>query len=227
MIENEIVINNINKSEVARYLGYKDTLPDVAMTKIILECEQELQKIIKPRYCYKVFELEFLEDGVLLKGSELVLKGESISNHLKNCEKAVVMCATLSGEVDKMLRHSESGNMINTIVTDALANVAIEQVCDEVEKIIQSENEEFKLTWRFGVGYGDFPITTQKDFLQVLDAGKRIGVCATESSILTPRKSVTCVIGLSKTDVSSEKSCENCNLRETCQYRKNGTSCKI
>jgi 5-methyltetrahydrofolate--homocysteine methyltransferase len=225
MTDKEIVINNINKNEVARYLGYKDTLPDVAMTKIILECEEKLRKAIKPRYCYKIFELKSVEDGVLLEGTELVLKGESISNHLKDCEKAVVMCATLSGEVDKMLRFTEPQNMINTIVTDALANVCIEQVCDEVEKIIQSENEGYNLTWRFGVGYGDFPITTQNDFLQVLDAGKRIGVCATESSILTPKKSVTCVIGLSKKEINSKKSCDNCNLSETCEYRKNGTSC--
>lgn len=225
MNDKEIVINNINKNEVARYLGYKDTLPDVSMTKIILECEQKLSKLIKPRYCYRVFDVRVIEEGVMLEGSELILKGESISEHLKECEKAVVMCATLSGEVDKMLRYTEPENMINTIVTDALANVAIEQVCDEVEKIIQSENEGYKLTWRFGVGYGDFPITTQKDFLHVLDAGKRIGVCATESSILTPKKSVTCVIGLSKKDIKSEKSCDNCNLSETCEYRKNGTSC--
>lgn len=227
MINREITINNINKNETARYLGYKDSLPDVNMTKLILGCEQDLLKVIEPRYCYKVFELEFEADGVLLKGTELKLMGKSISNHLKGCEKAVIMCATLSGEVDKMLRQSEMGNMINVLIIDALANTAIEQVCDEVEKIILEENEGYKATWRFGVGYGDFPLTTQKDFLEVLDAGKRIGVCATESSILTPRKSVTCVIGLSKNveTVMKEKSCKNCNLYETCEYRKNGTSC--
>lgn len=225
MDNREIVIKNIDKSEAARYLGYKDTLPDVNITKIILQCEMDLLKVIKPRYCYKVFDIDFCDDYVMLKGAELKLCGKSITEHLKGCEKAAVMCATLSGDVDKMLRQNEISGMVQALVIDALANAAIEQVCDAVEEIIMEEFEGYNHTWRFGVGYGDFPLTTQKLLLETLDAGKRIGVCATESCILTPRKSVTCVIGLSKEQVTQEKSCDNCNLKDTCNFRKNGTTC--
>jgi 5-methyltetrahydrofolate--homocysteine methyltransferase len=135
------------------------------------------------------------------------------------------MCATLSGNVDKLLRTNELSNMVNALIIDALANAAIEQVCDEVEKIFLQDFKEYNSTWRFGVGYGDFPLTTQKLLLETLDAGKRIGVCATESCILTPRKSVTCIVGLSKNNVNSVKSCDTCNLKNTCNLRKNGTSC--
>ncbi|MDE6253909.1 MAG: methionine synthase [Lachnospiraceae bacterium] len=221
-----IHIKNINKNEAARYLGYKDTLPDVEMTKIILTCEMELLKIIRPQYVYKIFDITFEEDGVHLVGTALVLKGDSIKNHLKGCTKAAIMCTTLSSDVDKLLRANEISNMVNAIVIDALANAAIEQVCDEVEKIIQEAVPEYCHTWRFGVGYGDFPISTQKIFLDTLNASKQIGVCATESSILTPRKSVTCVLGLSTEKTDKEgKSCENCNLKDTCSFRKSGKTC--
>lgn len=225
MSNSEIIIKNIDKSEAARYLGYKDTLPDVNTTKIILQCETDLLKVIKPRYCYKIFDIDFGENCILLKGAQLSLTGNSITEHLKGCEKAAVMCATLSGDVDKLLRQNEISNMVQALIIDALANAAIEQVCDGVEEIIMQEFEGYSHTWRFGVGYGDFPLTTQKLLLETLDAGKRIGVCATESCILTPRKSVTCVIGLSKEQVNKKKSCDNCNLKDTCQFRKNGTTC--
>lgn len=225
MNNNEIVITNINKNEAARYLGYKDTMPDVNMTKLILQSEIDLLNVIEPRYCYKVFDTEVKEDCVILKGSELVLHGQSITEHLKDCEKAVVMCATLSDKVDKLLRKNEISNMVNALITDALANAAIEQVCDEAEKIFMKDFDGYNATWRFGVGYGDFPITTQKLLLETLDAGKRIGVCATESCILTPRKSVTCIVGLSKSEVSSVKSCDNCNMRDKCNLRKAGKKC--
>lgn len=225
MNNNEIVITNINKNEAARYLGYKDTLPDVNMTKLILQSEIDILNVIEPRYCYKVFDTEVKEDCVILKGSELVLHGQSITEHLKDCEKAVVMCATLSDKVDKLLRKNEISNMVNALITDALANAAIEQVCDEAEKIFMKDFDGYNATWRFGVGYGDFPITTQKLLLETLDAGKRIGVCATESCILTPRKSVTCIVGLSKSEVSSVKSCDNCNMRDKCNLRKAGKKC--
>lgn len=231
MINKEIEIKNIDKSEAIRYMGYKDTLPDVTMTKIILQCEQDLLKVIKPRYVYKVFDLvlpdEHTSEPVCLDGASLKLKGKSIKEHLKNCEKAMIMCATLSGDVDALLRKNEIGNMVNALVLDALANAAIEQVCDEAERIMMQEFEGYQHTWRFGVGYGDFPLSTQKSLLETLDAGKRIGVCATESFILTPRKSVTCVIGLSKENVNAQKSCDTCNLNETCDFRKTGMSCSM
>lgn len=222
-----INLKNINKNEAARYLGYKDTLPDVEMTKLILTCEMELLKIIRPQYVYKIFDIKFEEDGVHLEGTALVLKGDSIRKHLKGCTKAAIMCATLSSDVDKLLRANEVNNMVNAIIIDALSNAAIEQVCDEVEKFIQEALPEYCHTWRFGVGYGDFPLSTQKQFLETLNALKQIGVCATESSILTPRKSVTCVLGLSTERTTNEgKSCDNCNLKDTCGFRKNGTSCQ-
>lgn len=222
----EITVNNIDKYEVARYLGYKDTLPDVEMTKIILECEQTMLKTIKPKYIYRIFDIEQIDEGVKIVGTQLVLTGEAIKKHLKGCTKAALMCTTLSSGVDMLIRSVEVNNMIKTLVYDALANVTIEQVCDEVEKIIEEDLPEYYHTWRFGIGYGDLPLSLQDKFLSVLNAQKTIGVCSTESCILTPKKSVTCILGLSKEKMENiKKSCDNCNMKEKCQFRKNGTTC--
>ncbi len=224
--DEEIIIKEIDKGEAARYLGYRDTLPDINMTKLILQAEIDLLKVMKPRYCYKVFELCRENDSLFLQGTDLELKGDSIRKHLRDCEKAVALCVTLSDGVDKLLRQNEVDNMVNALIIDALANAAIEQVCDEAEKIIFRDFQEYSHTWRFGVGYGDFPLTTQKKLLEILDAGKRIGLCATESSILVPRKSVTCILGMSQAALGERrKTCEKCHLLEDCEYRKKGTTC--
>ena len=93
------------------------------------------------------------------------------------------------------------------------------------KEIIFSNMPDCSHTWRFGIGYGDFPLTQQHMLLEVLQAGKRIGLCATESCILTPRKSVTCVVGLSKRDVQSSSSCQSCNFKDKCAISKEGGSC--
>ncbi len=218
-----IELKYIDKCETARYLGYKDTLPDVEMTKIILEQEQELLKVIRPQYVYKIFDISFEEDGVHLKGTSLVLKGNSIREHLDKCTKAAIMCVTLSSDTDRLLRTNEINNMVNALILDALANAAVEQICDKVEKIIENHMEGYTHTWRFGVGYGDLPLTTQKIFLDTLSAQKQIGVCVTDSCILTPRKSVTCIMGLSKEKIDNTlKSCDTCNLNAKCPYGRSG-----
>ena len=67
---------------------------------------------------------------------------------------------------------------------------------------------------------------SQKNFLDVLNASKRIGVMATTGSILTPRKSITCIIGLSKEPVQQDKrGCNTCNLKGKCTFRKRGEHC--
>jgi len=145
---------------------------------------------------------------------------------LKDCEKVVLFCATISNGADKLIRSAQVSNMAEALVLDSLASVAIEQVCDEVEKIIRSAYPNMYSTWRFSPGYGDLPITTQAEFLNVLNAPKRIGLTTNSSFILTPSKSVTAIVGLSKTPIiRKNRNCEDCNIAETCAYRKNGSHC--
>lgn len=221
----EIHLEQINRSEAYRYMGFRGTKPDDGMEQMITEGEKRLLKAMHPRFVYDIFDLEDAEEGIRLAATTLVLRGEHIRRHLGGCTKAAILCATLSAEVDKLIRKSEIQNMLEAMILDALANAAIEQVCDGAEWYLSLDTMEYHRTWRFGVGYGDFPLDTQKEFLNILNAQKVIGVCATENSILTPHKSVTCVIGLSRKEVESTSSCANCNFREACAVRREGGSC--
>lgn len=222
MKKDNIQIKNVNKSEALRYLGYKEGNPDETTKELLFNCEQELLSVIKPNYVYKVFDLEEYK----VAGVNFTLVGDSIKKHLEGCSKVIFLCATLSAEVDKLIRIQQIKSMSQAVVTDALASVAIEQVLDQVEKIIMEDFKEYEHTWRFGLGYGDFPITLQKEFLEILDAPKRISVCANDSMMLVPTKSVTCVIGLGKNlKKDRRKTCDICSLRENCPYRKEGKNC--
>lgn len=125
-----------------------------------------------------------------------------------------------------LIRRLETEDMTKAVMTDFLASAAVEQVCDHVDELVKNELGMFNQTWRFSPGYGDLPIEIQRDFLAVLDAQKRIGLNATENNILTPRKSVTAVIGLSENEISKgRRGCASCNMRDVCQYRKRGEHC--
>ncbi|HAS78352.1 MAG TPA: methionine synthase, partial [Ruminococcus sp.] len=63
-------------------------------------------------------------------------------------------------------------------------------------------------------------------FVEVLDAPKRIGLCVTDTDMLTPKKSVTAVIGVSQKPLAPRrKGCQICSMREKCQFRKKGGHC--
>lgn len=53
------------------------------------------------------------------------------------------------------------------------------------------------LTGRYSPGYGDWPITVQPLVAAALDTARRAGLCVTDSNLMTPRKSVTALLGVS------------------------------
>lgn len=219
-------IAKINRDEAFRYMGYKNGCSDPKILQITDECEQRLMQVMKPRYVYKVFDIEHTDDGVAVKNTSLVLKGKDIYEHLKDCERCALLCATVSVGVDMLIRSFEAVDMTKAVITDCLSSAVIEQVCNEVESTIKSEVGDYNYTWRFSPGYGDFLLDIQTEFIDVLDAQKRAGVNVSDSLILIPRKSVTAVIGISSKDIpKGKRGCICCNMRDRCQFRKRGERC--
>lgn len=202
------------KNEALRYLGYRGE-PDLQTAQMLERAEKALTEIT-PAFCFRVVEKS--ECGKLLQGND-------IKNHLSECGKVIIFAATLGAAVDKLIRAAEISDMAYAVVLDACASAFIEDYCDKCEKKLHEDIDGF-FTWRFSPGYGDFPISSQADFIRFLSADKRIGLTATEKYILIPRKSVTAVIGVGEKPGKAEKiGCESCNMKDTCKYRKDGQSC--
>ncbi|MBQ2799015.1 MAG: methionine synthase [Ruminiclostridium sp.] len=220
-----MMIDSIDKKEALRYLGINGKPDDNTKTLIDI-CERELLKSASPKFLFRIFEIsDISENGIRLCDCNLILTGKAIARHLTGCKKAVLMCATLGGGADALIRKMQITDMARAVITDALASAFIEQVCDYAEGEIKKSAIGFSLTDRFSPGYDDLPIELQKDFLLLLDAQKKIGLCATDNMLLTPRKSVTAIIGLSEGKRDSVSRCDNCNLKASCQYRKDNVYC--
>ncbi len=197
-----------------------------ALMPLVTECADRLSKAMFPRYTFRLFEINASEDSIEVCGTELVLRGQSIKEHLEGCQKCVLLCATLSAGADKLIRQLEAADMAMAFVTDCLASSVIETVCDEAEQEMRSRLPKSYFTWRFSPGYGDLPLDLQGTFLNVLEAQKRIGLNVTESGMLVPAKSVTAVIGVSDRPIARAKQgCVGCNMYNDCKFRKGGDHC--
>lgn len=219
-------LDSLNRTEAFRYMGHKGGEIPENINALADECETRLLVAISPKYVYRVFDISEDERGISVSGTPLILTGNDITEHLRGCERAVLMCATLSSGADSVIRAYESSEMERAVIADCLASAAIEQVCDIAESEIQAAIGDFHYTWRFSPGYGDLPLELQQQFIETMQAQKRIGVTVTDSLILIPRKSVTAIIGISSREIpKGRRGCGNCNMRDRCQFRKNGTHC--
>ncbi len=216
----------ISKSEAARYMGVKG-VPDEAVMVLLDRAERLVREKVRPKYVYLETDVSFTDEGVVLGAMSEPLTGEDIKRHLKGCNRAVMLAATLSQEADKLIRQAAVTNMAESLAIDCICSAAIEQVCDRAEQEIFAEHPAPYRTWRFSAGYGDLPITLQRSFLLALNAQRRIGLTATDSSLLIPSKSVTAIIGVSDTPVErGAKGCAICSMKDNCEYRRIGRVCK-
>lgn len=213
-----ITLKKLNRSEAVRYLGGAGIQLNYRMDVLMNECEKAVLEKAAPAFLYIEKDLPCDE----------LMGGNDIKAHLDGCEKAIVMCATIGSDIDKLIRVSQISDMAGAVVTDSLASVAIEQVCTGFDSIIAEKYSGYNMTFRFSPGYGDYPIEKQKIILQMLDAPKKIGLCSNDNFLLTPTKSVTAVLGLSKNPIERKKrGCAICNMKETCQFRRKGLHCGV
>lgn len=228
--ENIISSVSVDKSEVLRYLGHNGQKIDNDLNFKINQCIKETKKEIDTKYVYQIYNIknDLNLNTVQFENTNLILKSKDVSELLRNCDKCVLMCATLGFNIEKNIRRYSYNNLTKGIIIDACATTSIEEVCDLVQdSILDDISKEGKsLTMRYSPGYGDLDISANRDILNVLDAHRKIGVTVTNTGIMIPRKSVVALIGITNKKIEKVKrTCENCSNRFNCQYRRKADGC--
>ena len=228
--ENIISSVTVEKSEVLRYLGHNGKEIDNDLNSKINQCIKETKNEIDTKYVYQIYDIkkDLNLNTVQFENTNLILKSKDISELLRDCDKCVLMCATLGFNIEKNIRRYSYNNLTKGIIIDACATTSIEEVCDLVQDSILDKvaKEEKSLTMRYSPGYGDLDISANRDILNVLDAHRKIGVTVTNTGIMIPRKSVVALIGITNEKIGKVKrTCENCSNRFNCEYRRKADGC--
>ena len=186
----------IDKKETRRYAGLQTAEFDEQ--RIDAAC-QEAQLLAHPQGSWESYAYDDKAQTVL-SPHPFLIKGDKIGQHLVGADKVILLAATVGGEIEAAVtRHFAEGDYAYSVLLDAAATAAVEQVADGMEKAIypHAAAQGFVMRWRFSPGYGDWSIMQQPEILR-LSHGENIGIRLTESLMLSPRKSITAIIGLVK-----------------------------
>jgi len=143
--------------------------------------------------------------SLIIKGNDLefgscVFHSRDLARRLEGCEEIILFAATSGFALDRMIekyKRTEPAvayalSMVGTEHTEALCNGFCKRLEEEVRE------EALMPTMRYSPGYGDLPLSVQKDIFRQLDINKRIGVTLNESMLMTPVKTVTAIVGLKR-----------------------------
>ena len=213
----------LNMNEILKYLGFRGQELTEEIAAQIRRCTDEVLAAATPRLTYRHAPLE---DGAVLG---VTFAGNDIPRMLEPCEEVVLFGATLGPGVERLMMRYEVVNAADSVIMDACASTAIENICNNFESDMRHavEAEGRYLTDRFSPGYGDLPIAEQPKFFALLDMTRRIGVSLTPTTIMVPRKSVTAIMGIARTPQPHRPpDCEHCLMFRTCPFRKAGRRCR-
>ena len=157
-----------------------------------------------------------------------ILAGEDVAKHLEGCTAALLLAVTLGPGVDAQIRRAGVGDIAAGVASDALGSALAEQAAEAAEAELRqwAARQGKYLTGRYSPGYGDWPLAVQPLLAAALDTARRAGLCVTENNLMTPRKSITAILGVSDHPVRGHLAgCGHCVLRTRCEYRKRGITC--
>lgn len=213
-----VTLTDINRAEVLQYLGWRGSEIPPEVSSQLDSCLTDTLSLAAPRIVWRAFQPETLPDGLL--------QGNDIRALLADCREYVLLAATIGSAIENAIRRAQVRGLTRALILDCCGSTAIEAVCDAAEEEIRTTLGAAYLTDRFSPGYGDLPLAVQPHFLAALDAERRIGLTLTPSGIMTPRKSVTAILGIADTPQPHRfRGCACCSMFETCTYRKAGKTC--
>jgi len=208
-------IPEISESEVFRYAGIKGDASSEIKNEI-LSCIGEMKKVLTPKACYMKVPVRIT--GKAVDFGVMMAESENLSLNLKNCSEAFLFGVTLGTGADRLINRFSSVSPVKALYFQAIGAATVESICDFLCESIFKEHTDKNLKPRFSPGYGDLSLTLQKEFLNILDCHRKIGLYLTEGGFMVPSKSVTAIVGITD-EKTCRSGCEQCG-NNNCEFKR-------
>ena len=195
----------VNRREILRYMRCREGDKDV---EALLDlCLEELLPQLSYKVCWRIFPVHKTGEWGLDLGF-MHTESYGLFQNLHGCEKFVLFAATIGLSPDRLIAKYGRVSPAKALFMQAIGAERIESLCDVFcgELSQKYGAEGFSTMPRFSPGYGDFPLESQKYVFQALDCHRKIGLSLNGSLLMTPSKSVTAIVGLSRKKLNVEES---------------------
>jgi cobalamin-dependent methionine synthase I len=164
------------------------------------ECEKQVLEVQKLTACYDTYGIVW---GECLDLGFAKVTSKALSKNLEGCDKIILFAATAGAGIDRLIAKYNRLSPARAIIIQAMGAAIIEQWCDIICKQFQAEFGANKS--RFSCGYGDLPLTLQRDIFAALNVTKNLGITLSDNCFMTPTKSVTAIVGVSSVSFCEQK----------------------
>lgn len=214
----------ITPSELYEQMGYGQSIPDEATLQEIDKVLQEVKSFLKPSFCYFVkYGALDLEQYTLTIEDTTLSVGKIIARQLRGAEAYAFFVCTAGMDFEDYQRElMRKGDMVRVFIADALGSVIAEKAADRMEESLQMNIDKlgWKHTNRFSPGYCSWLVSQQQLLFPLFGTPEPCGVHLSDSSLMTPIKSVSGVIGVGPNVRHLDYTCGLCDFDKCFKKRR-------
>ena len=183
-----------DKGEILRYMGCREASSQTM--DLIDLCITEIKDKLSYKVCFRSMSME--EFWAFGKNEKVPPGSSTLCANLDGCISVIIFAATIGISIDRIINRYSRISPAKALCFQAIGAERIESLCDLFNKELKEKKakEGLLLRPRFSPGYGDFPLSVQKEFFRLLECPRKIGLTLNDSLLMSPSKSVTAVIGI-------------------------------
>ncbi|MCM1077422.1 MAG: methionine synthase [Bacteroides sp.] len=225
MIQRELTFDQLGltDAEIYEQMGYGTARPDEMTVSETADMLGEIRRMLRPQFCFFITDGELAIDTFHLSamGHDFNI-GRIIARQLRGSQRYAFFIATAGMEFENLQhRLMADGDMVKVFIADAIGSVIAEKTADRMEEELQGllSQSGWHHTNRFSPGYCGWHVSEQQSLFPLFQTEKPCGVTLSESSLMTPIKSVSGVIGLGPEVKKLEYSCGICDFKQCYKRR--------
>lgn len=211
----------LEKEEISSFMGL-GAIPDEPFGSMIDAAIELLSenKNIEGGFIIKPVTGFSAKDGFVEIENKKFNTGRMITSFLRNAESTALFTCTAGYEVEKWShKYKDEGDFVMSYVIDATGSLLVEGAMDiiygELQTMVSLNN--LSLTNRYSPGYCDWLVIDQQKLFSFFP-NKFCNVSLSESSLMSPVKSVSGIVGIGKDVKYLGYICDTCKNNQ-CVYR--------
>lgn len=174
------------------YLGFKGD-PDEVQLQMVEDAIREAKRYARPQFVYRFIELIKEEDGSYRADAPLCVSYSDLQKLFAkgDCDSLCILVSTLGSATDSKIARLAETDQSKMVLIDAASNALIEEETNAFQKRLGLKEG----TFRFAPGYGDVPLSLQREIFDLMPEISKIGIKLDDSNLMHPMKSMTGLIG--------------------------------
>lgn len=213
---------NIDPGEILSYMGNSEGVVDTHTEELIDQYTAECIKIMSPQGGYARFEAIVSESNEEIKIEGTRFQTGRIINKLLNHSEEYIFFVVTAGPAPESLSRIllEEGQYLEGYLVDLIGSGIVESAANQLHDHICSmaASRGLKVTNWYSPGYCSWNVNEQQKLFSLIPEDC-CGITLSDSSLMSPIKSLSGIVGIGTSVKFQEYTCEICNMKN-CMFRK-------